>query len=80
VSAVIEARRRLTSLGAIDPDGRPTDHGRRIAAMPMPPRLAHMLLRAGEHGLVDVAADVAVLLSERGLGGVDADLETRLRR
>ena len=79
-AAVAEARERLAALDAIDGDGRPTAHGRRIAAMPMPPRLAHMLLRAGAMGQGRVAAEVAVLLSERGLGGVDADIETRLRR
>ncbi|MDE0877625.1 MAG: ATP-dependent helicase HrpB [Sphingomonas bacterium] len=79
-AAVVEARERLAVLGAIDADARPTAHGKRIAAMPMPPRLAHMILRAGEIGLGSVAAAVAVLLSERGLGGTDVDLEQRLRR
>jgi ATP-dependent helicase HrpB len=79
-AAVAEARERLTALEAIDGDSRPTAHGRRIAAMPMPPRLAHMLLRAGGLGQGRIAAEVAVLLSERGLGGNDPDLETRLRR
>ena len=79
-AAVAEARERLTFLGAIDGDGRPTAHGRRIAAMPMPPRLAHMLLRAGEMGQGRIAAEVAVLLSERGIGGNDPDLDARLRR
>ncbi len=79
-AAVIEARERLAALEAVDGDGRPTAHGRRIAAMPMPPQLAHMLLRAGEMGQGRIAAEVAVLLSERGLGGNDPDLETRLRR
>ncbi|MGP0800887.1 hypothetical protein ACAF96_26740, partial [Escherichia coli] len=46
-AAVAEARERLAAIDAVDGDGRPTAHGRRIAAMPMPPRLAHMLLRAG---------------------------------
>ncbi len=79
-AAMVEARERLAALEAVDGDGRPTAHGRRIAAMPMPPRLAHMLLRAGEMGQGRIAAEVAVLLSERGLGGNDPDLETRLRR
>ncbi|HYJ28774.1 MAG TPA: ATP-dependent helicase HrpB, partial [Allosphingosinicella sp.] len=79
-AAVAEARSRLASLGALDGDGRPTPHGRAIAALPLPPRLAHMLLAAGERGWGGTAAEVAVLLSERGLGGMDADLELRLRR
>ncbi|PZQ61286.1 MAG: ATP-dependent helicase HrpB [Sphingomonas taxi] len=76
-AAVAEARARLRSLGALDDDGRPTAHGRAIAALPMTPRLAHMLIEAGDKRL---AAEVAVLLQERGLGGTDADLELRLRR
>ena len=75
--AIDEARARLLGLGAIDADGRPAAHGRRIAGLPMAPRLAHMLLRAGDKRL---AAEIAVLLQERGLGGQDADLELRLRR
>jgi len=79
-AAVSEARARLTTLEAIDGDGRPTPHGAAIAKLPLPPRLGHMLVRAGEIGLGRVAAEVAVLLGERGLGGSDADLEMRLRR
>jgi len=79
-AAVSEARHRLGALEAIDVDGRPTAHGRAIATLPLPPRLGHMLVRAGEMGLARTAAEVAVLLGERGLGGNDADLELRLRR
>ncbi|RYY46369.1 MAG: ATP-dependent helicase HrpB [Sphingomonadales bacterium] len=79
-AAISEARARLTALEAIDADGRPTAHGKAIARLPLPPRLGHMLVRAGEMGLAQTAAQVAVLLGERGLGGNDADLELRLRR
>jgi ATP-dependent helicase HrpB len=75
-----EARARLAQLGAIGPDGRPTAHGRAVAALPLPVRLAHMLIEAEERGCGALAAEVAVLLSERGLGGSDTDLELRLRR
>jgi ATP-dependent helicase HrpB len=79
-AAVAEARARLLTLEALGADARPTPHGHAVAALPMPPRLAHMLLRAAELGLVDTAAEAAVLLAERGLGGPDPDLEVRLRR
>ncbi len=79
-AAIQEARARLATLDAFDEDGRPTPHGRAIARLPLPPRLGHMLVRAGEMGLAKTAAEVAVLLGERGLGGNDADLELRLRR
>ncbi len=79
-AAIDEARKRLTSLGALDEAGRPTAHGRAVADLPLPPRLAHMLIEAEARGWGMLAAEVAVLLSERGLGGQDADLELRLRR
>ena len=79
-AAVDEARARLRALEALDEDNRPTPHGRRVAALPMPPRLAHMLVRGVERGVARTAAAVAVLLQERGLGGADVDLEARLQR
>jgi ATP-dependent helicase HrpB len=79
VAAVAEARERLRALGATDVDGRPTPHGERIAALPMPPALAHMLVAAAPLGLAMLAARVAVLLGERGLGGRSVDLDERLR-
>jgi ATP-dependent helicase HrpB len=79
-AAIDEARTRLTSLGALDEAGRPTAHGRAIADLPLPPRLAHMLIEAEARGWGATAVEVAVLLSERGLGGQEADLELRLRR
>ena len=79
-AALGEARRRLGTLGAIDGDGRVTDHGRAIAALPLEPRLAHMLLDSRERGFGVGATDVAVLLTERGLGGSEPDLELRWRR
>ncbi|QIK95376.1 ATP-dependent helicase HrpB [Sphingomonas sp. HDW15A] len=79
-AAIAEARERLTRLGALDCDGRLTAHGREIAGWPLEPRLAHMLVTAGELGFAGTAADAAALLTERGLGGNDPDLELRHRR
>ncbi|MFL6854146.1 MAG: ATP-dependent helicase HrpB [Sphingomicrobium sp.] len=78
-AALAEARQRLAKLHAIDGDGHITAHGRAIAAIPLEPRLAHMLIEAGERGLAQSAAEAAVLLTERGLGGNDPDLEVRHR-
>jgi ATP-dependent helicase HrpB len=47
-AAYARARALLAQLGALDADGRVTAHGRRMAALPLHPRLAHMLLRAAE--------------------------------
>lgn len=76
--AIAEARERLTLLGALDADGRVTAHGKALAKLPLPPRLAHMLVRSRELGLGGIAAEAAVLVTERGLGGSDADAEHRL--
>ncbi len=79
-AALAEARERLERIGALDGDHRLTPHGRTIAAWPLEPRLAHMIVDAGIRGIARAAADAAALLTERGLGGADADLELRHRR
>jgi ATP-dependent helicase HrpB len=78
-ASVSEARRRLIAIGALDESGRATAHGRAIAELPLDPRLAHMLLLSAEAREAGVAANVAVLLTERGLGGPSADLHRRLQ-
>ncbi len=72
------ARSGLQEIGALDPDGRITDEGRRLRALPLPPRLARMVLKAGEHGNARAAAEIAAILVERGIGGNDIDLAVRL--
>lgn len=79
-AAVAEARKRLTVLEALDEEGRITPHGRALAQLPLEPRIGHMLVRAGEMGLAAAAAEVAVLLGERGIGGQDVDLSQRRTR
>src|SRR5579872_4339969 len=72
-AAMAEARALLQRLGALDSAGALTDHGRRMADLPLPPRLAHMLLAAGARGQADRAARIVALILERGLGGRDLD-------
>jgi ATP-dependent helicase HrpB len=79
-AALAEARKRLARLAALDDVGRPTPHGRQMAKLPLPPRLAHMLVEAASRSSATLAAEVAVLLSERGLGGQDSDIDGRLER
>lgn len=67
-------------LGALDDDGRLTEMGRAMRALPLAPRLARMVVEAAHHGEARRAAELAMLLSERGLGGADADLSHRLER
>jgi ATP-dependent helicase HrpB len=76
--ALNEARVLLLELGAIDADGRITDEGRKLRALPLPPRLARMVVDAGAEGAGALAADIAAILSERGLGGDSVDLNHRL--
>jgi ATP-dependent helicase HrpB len=78
--AIAEARDRLSRLDALDGEGRLTAHGREIAGWPLEPRLAHMIIAAGALNFAGAAADAAALLTERGLGGNDPDLELRHRR
>jgi ATP-dependent helicase HrpB len=79
-AALAEARARLQRLGALDADGRLTPHGRAVADWPLEPKLAHMMIEAGERGFAQAAAEVAALLTERGVGGNDPDLEVRRQR
>ena len=67
-------------LGALDADGRLTPKGEAMRALPLPPRLASMVIEAASDGEASRAALLAMLLSERGLGGTDADLSHRLER
>jgi ATP-dependent helicase HrpB len=76
--ALKEARALLTELGAIDAQGHITDEGRKLRALPLPPRLARMVVDAGEQGAGGQAAAIAAILTERGLGGDDVDLAHRL--
>ncbi|PXW78563.1 ATP-dependent helicase HrpB [Blastomonas natatoria] len=75
-----ESRKRLQALGAVDAGGAITPLGRSIAALPLPPHLAAMLLKGAEAGCALLAAEIALLLQERGLGGQGDDLDTRLTR
>ncbi|MDP5085379.1 MAG: ATP-dependent helicase HrpB [Yoonia sp.] len=72
--ALEEARNLLRGLGAVDAAGRITPHGRALAALPLHPRLAHMLQVAGKQ-----AAPLAALLAARDpLRGAPVDLALRI--
>ena len=76
--ALGEANELLMELGAIDEDGRITEEGRKLRRLPLPPRLARMVIEAAAEGAALPAAEVAVLIGERGLGGDNADLTVRV--
>ncbi|TCM72026.1 ATP-dependent helicase HrpB [Rhizobium sp. BK068] len=75
-----EARVLLRQLGALGEDGGLTARGKMMRDLALPPRLAAMVISAGEIGHARDAAALAVLLTEQGLGGPSIDLEERMRR
>jgi ATP-dependent helicase HrpB len=89
-AAYAQASELLAELGALEPPGesraggRITQRGRRMAELPLHPRLAHMAVEAEALGALRLACDLAALLSERdpvraGPDAVpDADIESRL--
>ncbi len=76
-AAMKAARAQLRELQAIDQDGRLTATGRNMRKLPLPVRLAHMVVCAAERGEARKAAEIAVLIGERGLGGSSVDLDIR---
>ena len=78
--ALSEAQAMLRDLSAIDADGRLTETGGRLRALPLPPRLARMVDAAAASGQAGAAAEIAAVLVERGLGGEGADIAGKVER
>ncbi|WP_441228492.1 ATP-dependent helicase HrpB [Tardiphaga sp. 20_F10_N6_6] len=76
--ALKEARGLLGELGALDGDGRITEEGHALRALALPPRLARMIVDSARFGYGEEAAEIAAVLTERGLGGDSVDLDVRL--
>lgn len=85
-AALEQARALLKQLGALTEAGGLTEQGRRMAKLGVHPRIAHMLLAAGQYGLQERAFQLAALLQERDVfrGGItngaarDPDIRTRI--
>jgi ATP-dependent helicase HrpB len=77
-AAIDAAREELVELEALDGQGRITALGKRLRSLPLPPRLARMVLVAAGLGHAEEAAQIAAVMVERGLGGNDPDLAHRL--
>lgn len=78
-----QAKELLFALQAINTSGRITDTGRQMAALPIHPRLGHMLVMAKRKGQAQLACDVAAILSERDIlrrdgGPLSVDIHLRL--
>jgi ATP-dependent helicase HrpB len=78
--ALAAAGALLARLGALDNEGRITSLGREMAQLGAHPRLAAMMLSAGDDAARSLAADLAALLEERDplRGAADADVASRL--
>ncbi|TMJ82700.1 MAG: ATP-dependent helicase HrpB [Alphaproteobacteria bacterium] len=76
--ALKEARSLLRELGALDGEGRITAEGKSLRALALPPRLARMIVDSHRLGAGREAAEIAAVLTERGLGGDSVDLDARL--
>lgn len=72
------ATRLLDSLGALEPNGAATARGKRMADLPVHPRLAHMIFEAAAEGAANAACNLAAILAELPNGGPRR--ETDLRR
>ncbi len=80
--AFAQARALLAQLGALDDAGRITPHGRRMAALPLQPRLAHLAITAAARGALPLGAAIAALLEERDIvryDGLPPQSDMRLR-
>jgi ATP-dependent helicase HrpB len=78
--ALKEAKSLLQELDALGADGRITAEGKRLRALAVPPRLARMIVDSDRLGAGGAAAEIAAILTERGLGGDSVDLDHRLDR
>ncbi|MBR0946074.1 ATP-dependent helicase HrpB [Bradyrhizobium japonicum] len=72
-----EAKSLLSELNALDGDGRITAEGKSLRALALPPRLARMIVDSHRVGSGEAAAEIAAIVTERGLGGDSVDLEYR---
>nr|WP_275889156.1 ATP-dependent helicase C-terminal domain-containing protein [Desulfobulbus rhabdoformis] len=70
----------MFGLQAIDAKGHITEHGRKLAQLPLHPRLAQMLVQAREMGVESLGCDLAALLAERDPmpGAASSDISERL--
>lgn len=74
------ARAALTALGALDEAGRLTERGREMSRLPLAPRLAALVASAPSPAEKALAAEIAAMMGERGMGGDSTDLTHRLQR
>jgi ATP-dependent helicase HrpB len=76
--AIAQASETLSQLEALE-DGKITSIGIKMHELPCHPRIAHMLLKAQESDLLDLATDIAPILEERDPLGRDAGIDINER-
>ena len=71
----------LQRLGAMTDNGRLTPHGRAMAALPIHPRLAHMIIKGKQLSVGGLACELAAILEERDslFAGADKDVDLATR-
>ena len=76
-SGTHSSKSTLTPLPSYPPTLKPTPHGHQLAALGLPPRLGHLVVRGQELGHGPAAASLAALLAERDLLRWAAPTDTR---
>jgi ATP-dependent helicase HrpB len=61
------AEELLRALGAVEPDGALSSIGHRLVELPLPPRLARIVVEAERRGVAEEGALVAALIGERDI-------------
>jgi len=77
-AALAQASDTLHRLDALE-NGRITAHGKKIHSLACHPRIAHMLLMAGETKAVQLGTDIAALLEERDPLSAESGIDINLR-
>lgn len=81
VGNVAQARKVLNLLGATDTEGKITELGKSMAALPCHPRISRMLVCGKDEKSKALAADIAAIIEEKDVlneAEDDADINTRL--
>lgn len=77
-AALALATETLHQINALD-NNRITEHGKQLHQLPCHPRIAHMLLMAGQEHLQQLATDIAAILEERDFLPREAGIDINLR-
>lgn len=77
-AAIAMAFDTLQELNALE-NGKITEHGKALHAIPCHPRIAHMLLKAKQDHSVGLACDIAAILEERDPMPKDSGIDINLR-